>query len=311
MRKVTVLLLLVLVLGAGPFVLARYMLQTSRIVALNSDQPNYLAHQLPPRGKARMTPRLAGLLNKDMHAVDSVPRVFLARLPESLPDLKNARKRKQQFTSALLPVVLRANELIVADRGRLLALRGKLEEGRRLRPSEEEWLANKARQYRLKRRKNFQTKDIDILLYRVDVIPPSLALAQAAMESGWGTSRFAQLGNALFGEWVWGDAEGILPSEREEGKTHRIKSFDYLLDSVMSYMTNLNRHPSYEDLRRRRAELRDLNVPVTGPALAPALVDYSERGPEYVSDILSIINFNDLDGLDYARLAVQDTDLAR
>nr|WP_281500733.1 glucosaminidase domain-containing protein [Kordiimonas marina] len=199
----------------------------------------------------------------------------------------------------------------MADRTRLKVLREKLEEGRPLRESEEDWLAEKSSQYRLKKRHDFQTKDIDILLYRVDVIPPSLALAQAAMESGWGTSYFAQEGNALFGEWVWGDSNGLLPRDRDEGKTHKVKKFDYLIDSVLSYMTNLNRHPSYRELRRRRAELRDLNLPVTGPALAPALVDYSERGASYVSDILSIIHYNDLDKLDSAHLSVQDTDLAR
>ncbi|NVJ98405.1 MAG: glucosaminidase domain-containing protein [Alphaproteobacteria bacterium] len=290
------------VLLVGPFMLARHMLAVSRTDAFLADQPNYLAH-LPPPKKVKMTKRLERLLRKDMHTVHAVPRIFLSRLPEGLPDMTNAQNKKRMFTSAMLPLVLRANELIMADRGRLLSVREKLENEQKLRRTEREWLKTMARKYRLKRRNNFRTQDIDILLHKVDVIPPSLALAQAAMESGWGTSRFAQLGNALFGEWVWGDGEGILPEARDEGKTHKIKKFEYLLDSVSSYMTNLNRHDSYAGLRRRRAELRDLNLPVTGAALAPALVSYSERGTDYVSDILSIINYNDLDGLDSARLA--------
>lgn len=255
---------------------------------------------------AEITPRLARLLQKDLQATNQVPRTFEASLPSTLPELDNARTRKRLFVSTLLPIVLRANELILLRRGRILAMRDKLENQIALTSAEKQWLRNQAQKYRLKRRRNFRTLDMDILLYKVDVIPPSLALAQAAMETGWGTSRFAQTGNALFGEWVWGDdADGILPERREEGKNHKIKKFDHLLGSVTSYMTNLNRHPSYEDLRRRRAELRELNITVTGAALAPALVDYSERGADYVSDILSIINFNDLDGLDSARLVTQ------
>lgn len=296
-------LAIIVVLFVGPLVLARHMLAVSRTDAFVQDQPNYLAHQ-PPR-KAKMTERLARLLRKEMHVVDAVPRVFLTRLPEDLPDLRDANNKKRLFTSAMLPLILRANELILSDRARLRALKHKLEEQQNLKRAERVWLKDMARKYRLKRRSGFRTQDIDVLLYRVDIIPPSLALAQAAMESGWGTSRFAQLGNALFGEWMWGEGEGILPEDREEGKTHKIKKFEYLLDSVSSYMTNLNRHRSYEGLRRRRAELRELNLPVTGAALAPALVSYSERGADYVSDILSIINYNDLDGLDSAQLADQ------
>jgi Bax protein len=195
----------------------------------------------------------------------------------------------------------------------LLNIRDKMERGESLRSSERKWLQEKARQYKIRRSGSQMTlEEVDLLIFRADVIPPSLALAQAAMESGWGTSRFAQDGNALFGEWVWGeDAEGLTPLGRDEGKNHKVKSFDYLLDSVMSYMTNLNRHPTYRDLRLRRAELRKHNLVVTGAALAPALVNYSERGAEYVSDILTIINFNGLDGLDSAQLAAHNKDTAR
>ncbi len=253
-----------------------------------------------------VTPRLARLLQKNLQATDQVPRIYKDNLPDTLPELADARAKKRLFISTMLPIVLRSNELILLTRGRIMAIRNKLEDQIPVTESETKWLTAQARKYRLHRQSDFRTLDMDILLYKIDVIPPSLALAQAAMETGWGTSRFAQSGNALFGEWVWGeDADGILPERREEGKTHKIKKFDHLLDSVTSYMTNLNRHPSYEDLRRRRAELRELNITVTGAALAPALVDYSERGADYVSDILSIINFNDLDGLDSARLVTQ------
>ncbi|MEX0299579.1 MAG: glucosaminidase domain-containing protein [Kordiimonas sp.] len=284
------------------------MLSESREDAFVPDQPNYLAHQYPPRGKAEVTAKLARILDQKMHVIEEVPRVYLSRLPEALPQVQQAHEKKRLFTSALLPVILRANELIIADRGRLIDLRSKIETGSRLKRSERDWLYKIAKKHKERLPEQLKADDINILLYKIDVIPPSLALAQAAMESGWGTSKFAQQGNALFGEWVWDESQpGIVPAGREEGLTHRIKSFEYLLDSVRSYMVNLNRHASYADLRRRRAELREHSLIVTGAALAPALSSYSERGTAYVNDILSIINYNELGGLDNALLAGSNT----
>ena len=301
-RQYTGFLLLIALLALIPIGAARHLLSQSRNDALVPDQPNYLSHQYPPSGNAEMTPRLAALLDSDMQKVDEVPRTFLARLPETLPDIEDAKYRKQIFISVMLPLILRANELIVADRGRLLAIKTRIRRTGAAGKRQRRWLETMARRYRVTISLPAKPREIDRLLLKVDVIPPSLALAQAAMESGWGSSYFAQEGNALFGQWVWGDAQGILPRSRDEGKTHRIRKFEYLLDSVRSYMTNLNRHKSYKELRDRRAELRKHNLVLTGSALAPALADYSERGADYVGDILSIINYNDLNGLDSAQL---------
>jgi len=302
-RLIMVHILLLALVAVVPIGIARHMLKQSRPDAFVQDKPNYLAHQYPPQGEAELTKKLAKLLHADMHHMQAVPRVFLSRLPQILPAMDNAAERKKLFISAMLPIILRANELIIADRGRLIAIHEKLETNTPLSKAEQQWLKATARQYRVKLGSKIDLEHVNRLLFKVDVVPTSLALAQAAMETGWGTSKFAQKGNALFGEWVWGqDAEGIVPSGREEGKTHKIKSFDYLLDSVRSYMTNLNRHRSYRELRVRRAELRDHEVGITGAALAPALIDYSERGSDYVSDILSIISFNEFDALDHATL---------
>lgn len=302
-RKYSGFLLLLALLAVVPIGIARHLLSESREDAFVPDKPNYLSHQYPPSGDAELTPRLARLLEEDMQRVDEVPRTFLTRLPENLPDIRDAKRRKQQFVSTMLPIILRANELIVADRGRLLEIRERIETEGAAGKRQRNWLEGLARKHRVKLASPATVEQIDTLLFRVDVIPPSLALAQAAMESGWGTSYFAQQGNALFGEWTWNEEEGILPRQRDEGKTHRIKSFEYLLDSVRSYMVNLNRHKSYRELRERRAELRDHDLVLTGTALAPSLIDYSERGKDYVNDILSIIEYNDLDGLDSASLA--------
>lgn len=311
LRHITIYILLLALLALIPVGLARHMLSQSRPDAFVPDQPNYLAHQYPPRGKAEVTAKLARILDQKMHVIDEVPRVYLSRLPESLPEIHQAHEKKRLFTSALLPVVLRANELIIADRGRLLDLQQKIANGERLKGTESDWLYKIAKQHKEKLPEQLAPDDINILLHKIDVIPPSLALAQAAMESGWGTSKFAQQGNALFGEWVWDASQpGMVPAGREDGLTHRIKSFEYLLDSVRSYMVNLNRHASYEGLRQRRAELREHSLIVTGAALAPGLSSYSERGADYVSDILSIINYNDLGGLDNALLVNTTTQSA-
>lgn len=309
-RKYTGFLLLIALLAVVPIGLARHLISQSRNDAFVQDQPNYLSHQYPPSADSEMTPRLERLLSSDMQSVDAVPRTFLAKLPDTLPDLYDAKHRKQLFVSAMLPIILRANELIIADRGRLLAIKDRVITEGKAGKRQRNWLEKTARQYRMKISTPVTPEEIDALLIKVDVIPPSLALAQAAIESGWGTSYFAQEGNALFGEWVWGDAQGMLPRARDEGKTHKIKKFEYLLDSVRSYMTNLNRHRSYRSLRDRRAELRKHSLGLTGNALAPALMQYSERGPEYVNDVLSIINYNDLDGLDSAQL-VDDSQPSR
>jgi len=311
LRNITIFILLIALLALVPIGVARHLLKQSHEAAFLPDQPNYLAHQYPPRGEAEVTAKLARILDEKMHAIDEVPRIYLSRLPETLTKIKHTPKKKRLFTSTLLPVILRANELIIADRGRLISIRTKLLKQEKLDDTETKWLHKTARRYKEKLPKKLKADNLNILLFKIDVIPPSLALAQAAIETGWGTSKFAQKGNALFGEWVWDSSQpGMVPSSRDDGKTHRIKSFEYLLDSVRSYMVNLNRHASYKDLRRRRAELREHSLIVTGTALAPALVRYSERGMDYVSDLLSIINYNDLNGLDNAFLASSNLDTA-
>lgn len=248
--------------------------------------------------------KLAAILGSELDVRQPVPRNFQQRLPEELTTVKNVRLKKRMFTVTLLPVVLRANEIITAERARVIRLQKRAETGRSLTAIDRDWVNKKLRKLRVpsNQRDLTQPSTYDALLNRLDIIPPSLALSQAALETGWGTSYFSQEGNALFGEWVWGDETGILPRARDENKTHRIKSFDYLLDSVLSYMTNLNRHATYDDLRKRRSELRKHNLPVTGSSLAPALVHYSERGESYVTDILSIIRFNGLSALDSSQL---------
>jgi Bax protein len=233
----------------------------------------------------------------------AVPRVYLERIPERwrgrTADRIEVRVKKEVFFRLLAPLVLRSNELIAADRVRLIDAAG-----RSPRTDDEAWLMALAQRYRVSDgRSRLEAGDIEELVRRVDAIPPSLAMAQAANESGWGTSRFADLGNALFGQWTWG-ARGIAPEARRADKgRYRVASFETPQEAVVAYMQNLNSHPRYEALRATRADLASRGKPVTGLALAPTLIGYSERGQAYVDELISMIRYNRLDEVDATFLA--------
>ena len=143
---------------------------------------------------------------------------------------------------------------------------------------------------------------IDKGLYRLDVIPAGLVLGQAAYESGYGTSRFAVEGNALFGQWTYG-GEGLIPKQQRSSLgDHRIAAYEWPFDSVRGYFINLSSHPAYEDFRRLRAELKASGKPLDSLVLADGLIRYSERGEAYVNTLKGIIRTNNLDIADQAVL---------
>jgi Bax protein len=212
--------------------------------------------------------------------------------------------KKRLFFRLLGPIVLHINELIAADRERAQSITGRLQAGVGVTPEEQEWLADLAVTYELRDGSGdpLDPNEYVELLNRVDIIPPSLALAQAASESGWGTSRFAREGNALFGQWTWG--QGMTPANQRTDTLgdYRVAAFDSTALSAYSYALNLNTGNAYRGLRQRRADLRRQNLRVSGSALAETLLRYSERGQEYVDDIKSIIRVNQLDAVDDAVL---------
>ena len=224
-----------------------------------------------------------------------VPRLFLASLPRDLSALIDIEQRKSLFFRTVLPLILSINERILRERKRLWTLHAEMRLGQTPSATDRLWLAVMADRYGVAR------DDLDGLLARVDVIPPSLALAQAAEESGWGTSRFAREGNAIFGQWTF-DSSGFVPTRREDGKTHRVKAFGHLADSVAAYARNLNTHRAYRKFRKLRAALRRQGAAVDGMKLAKGLHLYSERGAKYVKTIRTIILANDIRRLDDARL---------
>lgn len=224
-----------------------------------------------------------------------VPRFFLDRLPHDLGDVPEVRQRKELFFKSVLPIALRINEEILADRRRLWRFHFRQTMGWRLGAADRLWLIALAERYRVR------DTDLEELLRRVDVIPPSLVLAQGAEESGWGTSRFAREGNAIFGQWTFAKGH-LVPRRRDAGKTHEVRAFPSLLGSVRAYARNLNTHRAYRNFRSLRETLRRRGETLEGAVLAGTLIPYSEQGPIYVRRIRGMIRYNRLERLDGARL---------
>ncbi len=223
-----------------------------------------------------------------------IPAAFvLVRLPADWTREMPSEVRKSLFFRSVLPLVMQVNGEIAMERDRLLAIRGNDPLPRR----DHDWLLRTAKSYRALDAKTGEV-DWKALLQRVDVVPPSLALAQAALESGWGRSRFAREGNALFGQWTWTKGEGMVPADRAAGKTHAVKSFRSLLASVRGYMKNLNRAGPYGRLRAARTSLANSGKPITGKELAVYLDKYSEEGQAYVKKVRGMISINRLGPLD-------------
>jgi Bax protein len=229
-----------------------------------------------------------------------VPRVFFTALPGDLAELEPVEARKTVFLKVVLPLILKHNESIAADRHRLLALRAALNTAD-LSPADAAWLVDLSEAY------GVIPGAMDELVKRVDTVPPSLALAQTIHETGWGTSRFAREGNALFGEHTEDpDASGMVPSRRQAGGTFRVRSFAGLLDAVERYTANLNTGAAYAGFRDARLAMRRDGRARGGLALAGTLTRYSELGERYVRALRALILRNNLAVFDGARLSRGD-----
>ena len=225
-----------------------------------------------------------------------VPPLFLTAFPRDIVRIRTPETRKNFFFKMVLPLVLRVNDTIAEDRRRLMSLAAAKRDGQRLAPEDRLWLAAKLDQYGVRR------AGLVELARRMDTVPPSLAIAQAAEETGWGTSRFAREGNALFGQWTFAAAGGLVPKDRASGKQHKIRVFQTLTQAVGAYVANLNTHRAYRGFRAERARMRKSKATPDGMTLAQSLASYSERGRAYVTSIQRIIRANQLSQLDKARL---------
>lgn len=196
---------------------------------------------------------------------------------------------KAAFIDYLTPIVDYENAQILKDRARLERITGELMTGRMVTWFNMGWLKRLAGEYGVAWQKNDMSAVTAELLRRVDVIPLSLVIVQAAKESRWGQSRFAVEGNNLFGHWCYDQDCGIEPEQRPDGATHLVRSFDSVNAAVRSYLHNLNTHDAYEKLREIRLGLRLDHQPVTGMALADGLLLYSERREDYVEEVKTMI----------------------
>jgi Bax protein len=227
----------------------------------------------------------------DVREKKLVKPIALTLLPAEIKMIENTKKRKEFFIQIVLPLVLKENNNIKLDRKRLFSIINKSHNSE----LEKKWLEKKYRQY------GVTSKDLSTLKIRMDEIPVSLAIAQAAKETGWGTSRFAQEGNALFGQWTW-SGEGLRPKESEKNEGHKVMKFNVLQASVRAYQRNLNTHSSYKNFRKARAELRDIGKPLDSIILVKYLDKYAETGDTYTEVLKKIIEQNNLKDFDDAKL---------
>jgi Bax protein len=227
----------------------------------------------------------------DVRETKLVKPVALTLLPAEIKMIESTKKRKEFFIQIVLPLVLKENNNIRLDRKMLFSIINKSNNTQ----LEKKWLEKKYKQY------GVNSKDLSVLKVRMDEVPVSLAIAQAAKETGWGTSRFAQEGNALFGQWTW-SGEGLKPKEADENKGHKVMKFNVLQASVRAYQRNLNTHPSYENFRLARAQLRDAGKRLDSIVLSQFLNNYAETGNQYVEVLQKIIKQNNLKDFDDAKL---------
>ena len=227
-----------------------------------------------------------------------VKPVALTLLPEEIKKIENSNKRKDLFIQIVLPLIIKENNFIKLDRKKLFSILNKSKNSR----SEKNWLSSKFKQY------GVINKDVSTLKIRMDEIPISMTIAQAAKETGWGTSRFAQEGNALFGQWTW-SGEGIKPAGADSNTTHKVMKFKVLQASVKAYQRNLNTHSSYRNFRSARAELRDDKKKLDSLMLTEYLDKYAETGKVYVKILQQIIRQNKLTDFDDAKLLPSSIEL--
>ena len=228
---------------------------------------------------------------KDIRKNKSVKPISIDILPSEIKSIENTKKRKELFIQIVLPLILEENKKIKIDRKTLFSILNKNNNSE----EEKNWLKSKFKQYGVKNR------DLTILKIRMDEIPVSLAIAQAAKETGWGTSRFAQQGNALFGQWTY-DGNGIKPAGSDASDKHKVMKFKILKASVRAYQRNLNTHKSYKKFRKVRAIQRDVYGSLNSLELASYLDKYAETGKDYTKILKKIIEQNKLTDFDDAKI---------
>ena len=207
--------------------------------------------------------------------------------PKEYFEMKATKAKQKYFFNFLNPLIINANKKILKEREFIKSVM-KRETPLKDNSYEKQYLKKLAKKYRVK-----DINNLDELLKKADIVPPSMALAQAAVESGWGMSRFVKLANNIFGHWTYGE-KGIIPLNRTEGLKHKIRIFDSIEDSVAAYMLNLNRNSAYKSFRDVRLRLRDENKDLSGLILSQTMLNYSGIKEKYLAILENMILNNNL-----------------
>jgi Bax protein len=230
----------------------------------------------------------------DVRLGEAVPPIKVERVPDDL-SAKEGAERKALFITALLPVILEVNQRVLGEREQLLFLRDKMKEGRGLSPVEQIWLEQLAERY------DTATDKLDELVKRVDIVPPSMAIAQSGIESGWGTSFAARTGNALFGQIQAAGRHAVsVPWKPGAGMP---QPFTNVGEAAEAYVTNLNTHAAYNAFRTERAAMRTRGETPDGYRLIGQLLRYSELGQQYVGFVRQVMREDKLTDFDTAKLS--------
>ena len=226
-----------------------------------------------------------------------VPDITLHNFPTDLSTVPNVKQKKHIFFLSLLPMVITQNEKVLQQRDQLKQLLAQYDKEQQLSVGDKDWIKSLMKEYRFSNDPLNNSAQRKQFLSRVDMIPTALVLAQAANESAYGTSRFAQQANNIFGEWTFIAGTGIVPKSRPVGETYEVKKFSSLNDSIQSYINNLNTHQAYSKLRASREMMRSNQQPLQAFYLAEGLLNYSTRRDAYVTEIQTMINYNQLSQL--------------
>lgn len=218
------------------------------------------------------------------------PIVGQAQVPD-FANYKTVTAKKKAFFAYLLPEINRQNQIVLEQRYFILSVQQKLARGLSLSAAQRKQLDSLKSKYRVADSVD-DDKTLKMLLRRVDIIPPELVLVQAANESAWGTSRFARQGFNFFGLWCFKKGCGFVPNDRNEDSQHEVAKFESLEQGVQRYIRNLNRHYAYKELRNIRESLRNNQQEINAESLAMGLTSYSERGHDYIEELISMIRVN-------------------
>tara|TARA_R110002153_G_scaffold15822_8_gene56314 strand:- start:22921 stop:23748 length:828 start_codon:yes stop_codon:yes gene_type:complete len=243
---------------------------------------------------------LQQLSNKDeVEDIISLEGLHIAPLESSkkavpkFSDYSDVTEKKRAFFEYLQPEIQRQNAIVLKEREMVLALQEVFMQQQRFNKHQQKVFDKLANKYQFSSDEVQSVEQtLETLVRRVDTIPEALVLVQAANESGWGTSRFAQKGYNFFGLWCFKEGCGFVPKQRTDEAVHEVAKFKDLSHAVMTYIRNLNRHYAYKDLRIIRQNLRQEGKPVTAIALTAGLSSYSERGQEYIDELLSMLRVN-------------------